>query len=571
MSSPSENASIADRIVGAGLIVAAAHLFLKLAGLIQTVVATRLLDTDQYEAIFVVAFQGVILSLFLIGEEVIGPSFLPIFMREMDERDEKSAWSFANAFLTLQAAVLFVAIALVVCFPDTVIGIFTEWTREDRPTGYELLRTSLVWLAPSLFFLSIGSTTYMILNGYKRFFLAAFGDTSWKICVVIALLAGMKLLGFGHEALLFGLLVGSAAKLLTHLAGMLPKLRYCRPSLRWNSPAMRAVLLLMLPLIAGIVFAKFRDVFNNVRILTHIEEKGILQANDLGRKLYAAISWMVPYALQIALFPFLCELVDRRDTRKLGEVLTHSCRLLLSVFVPGSLILALLAPEIAAILFMGGETGAQVAHWSAISTACYLLVLPAAAVECVLMQGYFAHRKMTAVTAIGISCSLISVVISYIFIATLGVRAVTALQVVALGFVLSRCVKSVVLVLVLRRQVPMFPARETLVFLLRLTALGAATALAVWAARVGFAAGIDDGLQAAIQAARDGVEEPLSVNRILLAAKAIVAGCAGAIMIVLGALLFRVQEPFDMVRWCLEKGAERVPALGRIARLVPRP
>jgi hypothetical protein len=38
-------------------------------------------------------------------------------------------------------------------------------------------------LGPAVIGLSLGSTTYVLLNGYKRFFLAAFGDAVWKFAV----------------------------------------------------------------------------------------------------------------------------------------------------------------------------------------------------------------------------------------------------------------------------------------------------------------------------------------------------------------------------------------------------
>ena len=140
-------------------------------------------------------------------------------------------------------------------------------------------------------------------------------------------------------------------------------------------------------IIAGIIFAKVRDNFNNIYILTHIKGvSGLLMANDLGRKLFSAIQWLVPYALQIALFPFLCELVDKNDREQLGTVLSTSCRLLVSVFIPGSIILAVLAKPVSAFIFLGGKADVQVVLWAGMATACYILVLPAASMECVLMQ-----------------------------------------------------------------------------------------------------------------------------------------------------------------------------------------
>ncbi len=561
---PHTNAkTIGERIIQAGIVVAAAHLFLKLTGLIQAKAAATYLSSQEYEVIFAAAFTNGILSLFLIGEEIIGPSFLPVFMRQMDEDGEREGWHFANAVLTLQAILLLVVVTVVMCFPDLMARLLTAWTPEEDPERYGMLRTSLVVLAPCLIFLSLGSTTYMLLNGYRKFFLAAFGDASWKICVVIALVVGIGIFHWDARALMFGLLIGSAAKLGTHLIGLLPKLRFVRPSLHWRSPAMKTFALLMLPLIAGILFAKFRDIFNNVRILTHIRDQpGIVQSNDLGRKLFASISWLVPYALQIALFPFLCELVDRNDRQELGRILTQSCRLLLAVFIPGAILLAVLAEPISVVLFLGGETGLQVALWTGVSMACYLLVLPPAAVECVLMQGYFADRRMTTVTLIGIGASLISVVISYIGIVHFKAQAVGALAVVALGFGLSRWLKSGILIVVLKRSVPMFPARQSLFFFLRLVLLGAIVGAVAWGIDGALDLAWPDGLEQARRqlagAAPDTVIGPAgrfseNISRVALLIKLVISAAAGGAAFLLGAVLLRIREPLDMMQWLLRR------------------
>ena len=488
--------NLGDRIAHAGIIVASAHLCLKFAGLIQAKAATQFLDTNVYEPVLVVAFTGVIGTLFLIGEEVIGPSFLPVFMREMDERGESAAWDFANVLLTLQALVLLGAVTAIMLFPDFFIALFTDWNAAESPERHALLHRSLIFLAPALFFLSIGSTTYMLLNGYKRFFLAAFGDASTKICLVVALVVGVGMFGLGVKAVFFGLLLGSMAKLLTHLLGMLREIRRFRFSLNVNNPALKAMGWLMLPLLAGIIFAKVRDNFNGIYSLSRYKgDPGLLMANDLGRKLFASIQWLVPYALQIALFPFLCELVDKDDTEQLGTVLSTSIRHLLAVFVPAAILIATLATPVSAFIFLGGKADFHVVvTWAGLSTACYILVLPAAAVECVLMQGFFASRKMISVTLIGIAASLFSVAISFLFIVVFKVQATQALIVVSLGFVLSRTLKSLTLAAYLRRGIPMFPARETASFALRISLVGLLVGLAALGTTRGIEHLLPDGL-----------------------------------------------------------------------------
>ncbi|MCX7590755.1 MAG: hypothetical protein N2255_03920, partial [Kiritimatiellae bacterium] len=412
--------TLGGRILRAGAAVLVGQVIFKFASVIQAMVMAPLVDRRTYDVVYAFAFENCIFTFFMIGEEVIAPSFLPVFMREKDSVSEAAAWHFANVVLTVQTLVLLAAALGIMLFPDFVIRILTAWDGASDSGKLLLARQSLRWLAPSLIGLSLGSTTYMILNGYKRFFLAAFGDASWKFCVLLFVLVGMGWLGIGHRAILLGILAGSAAKVATHLVGMLRELRFLRPSLAVRNPAFRDMLMLMLPLIGGIIFAKVRDVYNNVTILSYLDTEGLMMANSYGRKLSVTIGWLVPYALSVAMFPFFCEMVDRNEKEKFGEVLTRSGRMLLAIFIPLSLLCAALAVPLVSLLFQRGKFTSEMARWTAVSTACYGLMMPAQALEYLLMKAFFANRRMVAIIVAGVAFSALSMLFSYIGIRLLG-------------------------------------------------------------------------------------------------------------------------------------------------------
>lgn len=610
--------SLADRIIKASVVVGIAHICLKFAGLIQVKCATQFLNSAEYSAIMVIAMGGIINSLFLIGEEVIGPTFLTIFVKEKNEKDEKAAWDFTNTTISFQSLILIVLCASIMAFPDFYINLFTQLKQPVPPPPgtpetdaafityqkllaeyeslYKPLRLGLPIIAPALFFLSIGSTTYVLLNGYKKFFLAAFGDASTKICIIIGIVVGWAT-GMGLNALFLGILVGSVAKVATHLLGILGKLKYARPNFNWRNPAFQNMLLLMLPLLAGIIFAKVRDNFNNIYILTGNNipnQKEVLQANDLGRKLFTTIQWLVPYTLQIALFPFLCELANDKDKRKLGEVLGNCCKLLLSVFVPASVALAFVGLPLTVLIFLGGETNVQVASMAGLSTVCYCMVLPAAAVECVLMQGSFAEQKTVAVTVIGILSSLLSVILSYVFIVHIGVSSVGALMTVALGFAISRILKSTALIWHMRRSIPMFPLKDTSIFLAKLVVLAAIVGVATWGASTLTSKvlpdGLDKAMRATVQQARSEAKAEIKqddeqrtiateetqvskpkkkkifsdISRTRIVIRLCVSCLTALIAYILGAMALKLQEPKLMIQWTSGK------FLGKLKKKEPK-
>jgi putative peptidoglycan lipid II flippase len=488
--------SLERRIFKASLFVLIAHMLFKLAGLIQAVVMGRFLPPETFDSVYVVAFEGCVFMLFMIGEQVLGPTMLPLFMRELDTHSEEVAWRFVNTVLTVQFIVLVAAEAALCLAPHAVVEILTQWGPDSSPEKFELAARSVRTLAPASVGLSLGSTTYVLLNSYKRFFLAAFGDAAWKFCAVLFLAAGVLPSRDGAQMLMWGLVAGSVCKLASHLLGLRDKLRHFRPTFALADPAVRAALkslcLLALPLLLGILFATLRDRVNDNYVLSALDESGLMQANSMGKKLQSTLLFLVPYTLSIAVFPFFCELVDRQDNVRLGSLVTRFGRMLLSVFVPFAFFVAVAAVPITSLIFKGGYFDAVAVRRTALSLSFYTFMLPASAIEMLVMQAFFANRRMWSVTVIGMAFSLVSILISWVGLKVCGGRDLLLLAFIGGGFTLARTFKCVTLVEMLKANAPVFPFAETCAFLGRVTlAAGLASGLS-WLAlhHVGLVAGL---------------------------------------------------------------------------------
>lgn len=527
MNSRESTPVLSRRILRAGMFVSLAHVLFKLAGLIQARVVNQVLPAEIVDVVYVFAFDGCVFMLFLIGEEIIGPALLPVFMGELDTRGEKAAWRFGCSLLTLQTLLILGVGAGVFGFAPAVVSVLTQWSPVRDPERFSLAVRSVRRLIPALLGLSLGSTTYILLNAHKRFFLAAFGDAVWKFTVVFFLIFAMTGGADPLRMLIAGLLVGSLLKVLTHAVGLRDKLRDLRPNFAFSSDVMRRMAWLALPLLGGILFAKVRDNFNNVWILSSLDSDGLMQANSMGKKIFGAMHYVVPYALSIAVFPFFCELVDRKDRKELGRLITGATRLLLTALLPFSLLTAALAEPVTAILFRGGYFDATAVVRTSLCMALYTLVIPAAGVEALLMQGFFADRRMVSAVVLGIVFSTFSMACSWMGLRFAGGNEFVVLASVAGGFTLSRILKSLALGMWLKRKVPAFPVLETTGFLVRV----------LFSSLLG--AGMARGLAFFLADSRGGWET-LSIVRIFAVAG--VSGGVGAVAVLLLLFLFRVPE-----------------------------
>lgn len=513
--------TFADRILRAGVLVILAHLILKAMSLVLSVVLKRTyglgVDLDAYNLVF----SNILAVVFYAGEEALGPTFLATFMALKDgalisasgvppsptdaNRRELEAWDLARTLFTLQTLLLVVIIALCVAFPEQIVGIWISDQSADlganavsrealRLRSIEMLRL----MAGGLIGWSLGSLTYLLLNSYKIFFLAALGDAMLKIGVLVAVVLGFRT--FGPQALSLGVLIGGLLKLSLHLWGLRKvghagtrysgALQLLLPRFSWRSPGFKMFLLLLLPLIVGILMGKVRDWFYTEALTQG--PAGLLSARNLGKNMFDSINQIVPYALSIAMYPFFCEMIDRGDRQALAEYLTRASRIIATPFVALGLLVFLLAEPITALLYYDSPADAEKVAWIAVSLRMHIFALPIMAVELFQLQAYFSDRRILHSQVIGVSFALLT--IALILLGTTGPIAVALWRqvglspqdpialIVAVGgiYTLVRMAKVLVLGITLRRYLPVYPAGEMTLYLLRLALLAGVGGLALY-------------------------------------------------------------------------------------------
>ena len=516
--------SLGDRILKAGFAVLLAHICVKLSGLL----VDRFI-VNQYglavSDVYTVVFDTVLGTVFFIGEQCLGPAYLPVFMSAREQDGEARAWEFSSILFNLQFLILLVAIFILMAWPAPTMGMFHQWgshhvkiqknsgeslegelisrdaqgytlqiveqkIRIDRidvvkaealdkeldvrKEKNDLAPTMLRWVAPGLLGMSLGSLTYMLLNGYKEFFFAAFGDAVLKLCILCGTLLG-AVIGKDWRYIAMGAVIGGAAKLSTHIAALgFRRLKMYTFSFDMGNRHVRLFFVLILPLLAGILFSSFRDIIMK-NVLT--AQEGLPSYFKFGRKISDSISFLVPYTLSIALLPFFCDLSQRDDRKQLGEVLTTIIRMLVWFFVPLSIVLAAAALPLCQMFYQGEVFTERHASYSALVLKIFCVQLPFLAIEMMVMQAYFSRRRMIAPILAGFIFSILATGIAYLLVVVGNMKdTVQILTVVATSLVFAKVLKSFVLIGLLKSTIPVLPISQTVVFFVKvaLAAAGAA-------------------------------------------------------------------------------------------------
>jgi putative peptidoglycan lipid II flippase len=439
---PVEEAPARHGIGLVALAIMGVHLLARFGGLIQKMVLARFFGTSAVGDA-AVAVEKVFQAIYYIPEELLTHSLLPVFNRVRKAGEgEQAAWRVASLAGTLQTILLVLA---------TIVGMVgTEWLcgailgqpdpGKQKDVDKFNLAVQMVRVAMlGLFCTSLGSLTYVILNAYKRFVTPALGDVAQKAGIILGIV--VMSVGFGREnpmGYAVGFILGGIFKILTHLVALGPKLKLVRPGFDFRNPALRELGLLMLPLLAGSLIGKARDLIE-LRIAWEASTivTGTAASLDFARK----IVWMpvntLPYALGIALFPFLADWALRREREQVTKAFLTCSRMMIFLFAPITLACLLLGPQVVTVLYKSGKFDAASVLLTTKAFDVYAAGMVFYALEIIALQVYYAHRDTRTPFWIGLGASTLQLTIAWLLGLRLGLGNVG----IATGFAIAKTLK----------------------------------------------------------------------------------------------------------------------------------
>ena len=526
-----EQKALNSNIQKAGAKVLVPHLIIKFAGLFANYYIPNHYSLAIAE-VFKVINDSVLNVAFLIGEQCLAPSYLPVFARAKEEQGEARAWRYTSILFNFQLLLLILVVSAFILFPETFVDWLTDYkgTDPNKLARRDLFIHMLPFAAWGLIGMSLASLTYVVLNGYKEFFYAAFGDSILKLSIVGGAMAGVVLKSNDWRYIAGGAVAGGTLKLATHLFALgWTRIRKYSLAFDLSDPYVKAFVVLVLPLLLGVLISQGREQVIT-KVLTSQLNLKLYFGN--GRNLSDTIQFIVPYTLSIALLPFFCDLSARSDNARLGAVLTQIIRILIWVFVPVGIVLAAAALPLTKILYEGPKYNAASLDLTAHVSSLYAMQLPFAAIEMMVMQAFFSSKRVIAPTIAGFVFSALSAGTAYVCVEYGYVTTpIGILTLVALCLIVARMLKSLLLVVLLRWSVPVLPLVETGAFGLQLLIAGAAAAVAaVGAARLNFGEG-----------------RPRQI------ALSVVIAAAGFAVFLAVSLALRMEEPKEFWRWTMEK------------------
>jgi len=478
--------SIPTKIAKATGILVAVQLFMRLFGIIENIVISQLGGSSNITDIYFLA-RKITSPIMSFGEQVIMHSFLPSFVRKMEEEGEAKAWHLASTVINLMLIIMIGIGIIGFLYTSQFLGFFLQeegiksvgqyfngiitsaW--QNNPAYMEnipfILKVTKVFLG-AMIFMAISSITYCLLNSYKQFGLPAASDFVLKATTLII---GVALNGkIGLIAFAVGFLFGAFLKLLTQVVGIkmiragYDGVKYT-PKIDLKDPAFKSFLLLALPLIIGWAFSTFRtalEAFFLAQASSMVE--GAMTSFEFAKKICDIPITVFPYVFGIALFPFLNDIASRGEKGKLREMLTTATKIMLLIFIPLAIAVSLFSKPIVSVLFASEKFTEQAVTMTATTLSFYAFVMVFGALEIIVNQFYFANKDTVRPTLTGIYCLPLYAVVAYLGVMHFGIGALG----VVLAIVVYRVAKVIILYVMIRHKTDGLPIKSLLQTLLKI-------------------------------------------------------------------------------------------------------
>ena len=289
----------------------------------------------------------------LLADAALSGAFVPVFSELLEKGERQRAWRVASTLFWLTLLVLGGVTAIFILLAPLLMRPFGD------PGGdYELAVGLSRVLFPIVVLLGLSGIVVGILNTYHHFALPALAPVAWNVVIVVGLLLGVPQIDDESAQLyLYAAVVVLAT--LVQLLLPVPWLRRLDGRLTmvvdWRDPAVRRVLVLMLPVTLTIGLVNVNFLVDTLFASRLLDPELAPAAIDKAFRLYMLPQGIFAVAVTTVLFPTLARFAARSETGELRRALDGGLRQIAFLLVPAGLFSIVLAEPIVRLVYQRGE------------------------------------------------------------------------------------------------------------------------------------------------------------------------------------------------------------------------
>jgi putative peptidoglycan lipid II flippase len=455
------------RLARSTAVFSAATAVSRVLGLAREMVSAYFFGVSGLINAFTVAIQIPNLVRALLADAALSGAFVPVFSELLERGEKQRAWRVASTLFWLTLLVLGGITAVFILLAPLLLRPFGD------PGGdFDLAVTLSRILFPIVVLLGLSGIVVGILNTYHHFALPALAPVAWNVVIIVGLLLGVPRIDdeSGQLYLYAGVVVvGTLFQLLLPI----PWLRRLDGSLTmvldWRDPAVKRVLVLMLPVTLTIGLVNVNFLVDTLFASRLLDPELAPAAIDKAFRLYMLPQGVFAVAVTTVLFPTLARFAARDDVAGLRRALDGGLRQIAFLLVPAGLLSIVLAQPIVRLVYQRGEFTAEDTVIVAQCLQAFSIGLVFNGWMAMLNRSFYAVQTNWIPTGIALGAVGLNAAFDTFFY-RLGVwgipLATSTVNVIAAG----------VLLVMMRRQVGLDHVRRTLGAVVRIAVAGAVAA-----------------------------------------------------------------------------------------------
>lgn len=449
-----------QNVARAAVIVSLAVMGSRLLGLAREMAIFYYFKTKFAAPAFHLAFRIPNFLRDMFGEGILSKAFITTFIATETEEGEAAAWDLANRLFNLVVIVLAGIVVLGILFAPAIVDVLA---REDfdevlDPVEHYAFETKVeltIYLTelmfPYLLFVSLAAIAMGLLNSKGRFGIPACASSFFNLSSLVIGISGYYLFQridmHPTTGMAVGVLVGGILQLLIQVPSMYRVGYRYRPLLSFTEPRVVEVLKLVGPAILGVAAVSINQLTNTWFLTSGGEWLAWIQGAY--RIMHFPLG-IFGVAISTVVLPQLAKYANSDSLPEFRDSLSYALRLMLTVILPASIGLMVLAEPICRLLY---ERGAFT-DTDTVATANVLFVyafgLCGFSALKIVTDGFYAFKDIRAPVIVSLCGVVLNICMNYMFIFQgfwLNERAIVFSTVVTVTL------NSAVLLFLLRRRI----------------------------------------------------------------------------------------------------------------------
>jgi len=369
--------------------------------------------TDAFWA----AFMAPDLLYYLLAGGAVGAAIIPVFSGYLRRNQENESWRAANTILTLFGLLAIVGVVLIVVFARSLVGIAAPgFGKNLGPEQVAECARYVRLLAPMVIFTVLSALFTGILQAHRHFSAPALAWIVYNFGIIGgAFVGGMAVSRnsgpeSGLAVLCLGVLCGALLLVVVQFPSMIARGFRYQPALDLRHPAVREVVRLFLPYMAGLAFTQvcllwlpsfFGSYFpGGVTSLRYANRLVILPLGLFG------------VAISTAAFPTMAERIDAGEIAAFRRTFSGALRAVFFLSVPSVAALVVLTGPMLRLLWQSGKFDESAVDAATFCLLYYAVSLIGLSGLQIVNRAFYSLKDVRTPPLVGIAYTIIIVALA---------------------------------------------------------------------------------------------------------------------------------------------------------------